>query len=125
MQYVCDDCPLQGIIFRYNSHVTRNVGKNAMPKGGRRSTTWTLGWKTAVIRVPEALEEQLLEMARVLDEGKECHVTGNDGLVTDNRAIDEAALKESANTFFMTILPKERLKAKRLIYKFIDSIGTS
>ena len=97
-----------------------------MSKSGRRSTTWTLGWKsgkTTVIRVPEALKEQLLEMARVLDEGKECHVTGNNSLVTDNRAIDEAALKELANSFLITILPKERLKAKRLIYKFIDSIG--
>ncbi len=46
-----------------------------MPKGGRRSTTWAPTWKsgkTTVIRVPEALEERLLEIARVLDDGENC-----------------------------------------------------
>ncbi len=96
-----------------------------MPKGGRRSTTWAPTWKsgkTTVIRVPEAFEDRLMEIARVLDEGGECHVAGNNRLVTDNKAIDEAALKEAANTFLMTVPPKERQMAKRLLYKFIDTI---
>jgi hypothetical protein len=50
-----------------------------------------------------------------MDEGGELPVTGN-------RVIDEAALKEAAATFLMTISPKERLKAKRLLYGFIESV---
>ncbi len=83
-----------------------------MPKGGRRSTTWTPGWrsgKTTVIRVPEVLAEKLLEIARVLDDGGELPVTGK-------RMIDTALLKESANTFLMTIPPK------KLLYGFIESV---
>ncbi len=86
-----------------------------MPKGGRRSTTWTPTWKsgkTTVIRVPEALEERLIEIARVLDKGEELPVTGN-------KTTDEVSLKERADTFLLTIPPKERLKAKRLLYGFI------
>ncbi len=89
-----------------------------MPKGGRRSTTWIPAWKsgkTTVIRVPEALEEKLLEIARLLDEGEDLPVTGN-------AAIDEAAMKESANTFLLTIPPKQRRAAKRLLYGFIESL---
>jgi len=51
-----------------------------MPKGGRRSTTWTPGWRsgrTTVIRIPEVLAEELLRIARVLDEGGVLPVTGN------------------------------------------------
>lgn len=65
-------------------------------------------------RVPEVLEERLLEIARVLDEGKALPVTGN-----------EAALQEAADTFLMTIPPKERLKAKRLLYGFIEKAAAS
>ncbi len=89
-----------------------------MPKGGRRSTTWAPTWKsgkTTVIRIPEALEEQLLEIARYLDEGRDLPVTGN-------KMIDETSLKERANTFLMTIPPKERRSAKKLLYGFIESV---
>ncbi len=88
-----------------------------MPKGGRRSTTWAPTWKsgkTTVIRVPEALEERLKEIARALDEAGELPVTGNQ--------VNAAALREAANTFLMTIPPKERLKAKKLLYGFIESV---
>ena len=95
-----------------------------MPKGGRRSTTWATAWKsgkTTVIRVPEVLAKELLRIARVLDEGGVLPVTGNsaesDSHVTGNRA----ALKEAADTFMMTIPPKERRSVRKLLYKFIDS----
>ncbi len=65
--------------------------------------------------MPEVLAEELLRVARSMDEGGELPVTGN-------RVIDEAALKEAAATFLMTISPKERLKAKRLLYGFIESV---
>ena len=88
-----------------------------MPKGGRRSTTWKPSWKsgkTTVIRVPEALAEKLLEVARVLDEGGEIdgHVPGNIPF-----------LKEPADQYLMTITPRERRSAKRLLYGFLKSIG--
>ncbi|MEH1959854.1 MAG: hypothetical protein V7L05_08200 [Nostoc sp.] len=41
-------------------------------KGGRRGTTWNSQWNhgdTKHIRVPAALEEQIIEFARALDSG--------------------------------------------------------
>ena len=70
-----------------------------MPRGGRRSTTWKPTWKhgkTRTIRIPILLADSILNLARILDEGKEvsehCLVTGNlsaesqgqNSLVTDN-----------------------------------------
>jgi hypothetical protein len=71
-----------------------------MPRGGRRSTTWGAEWKsgkTTVIRVPESLVEELLRLARILDEGGALSVTGKN-------EIDAASLKEAADTFLMTCL---------------------
>ncbi len=45
-----------------------------MPRGGRRSTTWKPTWKhgkTRTIRVPIVLADSILNLARILDEGKE------------------------------------------------------
>ncbi len=99
-----------------------------MAKGGRRSTTWATAWKsgkTTVIRVPEVLAKELLRIARVLDEGGVLPVTGNseesDSHVTGNQLVNAETLKESANTFMMTIPPKERRSVRKLLYKFIDS----
>lgn len=42
-------------------------------KGGRRGTTWQAQWnhgKTKHIRVPAALEQQIIEFARALDSGQ-------------------------------------------------------
>ncbi len=61
-----------------------------MPRGGRRSTTWKPTWKhgkTRTIRVPIVLADSILNLARILDEGK---VVSEDSLVTGN-------LKEAAN----------------------------
>ena len=60
-----------------------------MPRGGRRSTTWKPTWKhgkTRTIRVPIVLAESILNLARILDEGKE---VSKDSLVTGN--IEEIA----------------------------------
>ena len=92
-----------------------------MPKGGRRTTTWQPGWKsgkTTVIRVPEALTEKLLEAARVLDEGGEIDFNlSKKSLVTDN------TLEEAADAYLMTIPPKDRRNAKRIVYGFLKSIA--
>jgi hypothetical protein len=95
-----------------------------MPKGGRRTTTWQPGWKsgkTTVIRVPEALTEKLLEAARVLDEGSEIDYSvtnpSKKSLVTDN------TLEEAADAYLMTISPKDRRNAKRIVYGFLKSIA--
>ncbi len=59
-----------------------------MPRGGRRSTTWKPTWKhgkTRTIRVPIVLAESILNLARILDEGKK---VSEDSLVTGN--IEEA-----------------------------------
>ncbi len=56
-----------------------------MPRGGRRSTTWKPTWKhgkTRTIRVPIVLAESILNLARILDEGKE---VSEDSLVTGKR----------------------------------------
>jgi hypothetical protein len=56
-----------------------------MSKGGRRSTTWGNSWKhgkTTVIRVPEALADEIIEYARQLDEG-DCVLQGNIGELLD------------------------------------------
>jgi hypothetical protein len=102
-----------------------------MGKGGRRSTTWSAGWKsgkTTVIRIPEVLAEELLRLARVMDEGR-MPVTGNkseaDSQVTGDSTIDDGTLKEAADTFLMTIPPRDRRSAKKLLYRFIESIGPS
>ncbi len=50
----------------------------------------------------EALEEELLEIARLLDEGGSLPVTGKETVP------NEAALKEAADTFLTTISPRER-----------------
>ena len=77
-----------------------------------------------MIRIPEVLAEELLRIARVLDEGGALPVTGNltesDSHVTGNQLVNAETLKESANTFIMTIPPKERRSARKLLYKFID-----
>lgn len=65
-----------------------------MGKGGRRRTTWEPGWnlgKTKVIRVPEVITEELMEIARHLDTGGKCLLQGNqanqDSQVTGNAAV--------------------------------------
>jgi len=61
-----------------------------------------------------------------LDEGGELPVTGDasetDSHVTDNQTVDEVALKEAADTFLITVPPRERRSARKLLYKFIGKI---
>ena len=43
-----------------------------MPRGGRRSTTWSPTWnlgKTTTIRIPIAISQELLQIARKIDDG--------------------------------------------------------
>ena len=87
-----------------------------MTRGGRRSTTWDSPWqsgKTKLVRVPEALAQEILGYALQLDKGEVPRVTAQNG----------EALKEAADEFLMTIPPKDRRKAKRLLYKFLDGIN--
>lgn len=65
-----------------------------MPRGGYREgaggkPSWVHG-RTKVIRVPEALAEQVLEIARTLDTGKSLvHVTeSNNDPVTQSKVVD-------------------------------------
>lgn len=74
--------------------VTRSVDKTIMPRGGRRigaggKPTWRYG-KTKVIRVPEALAEKLLEIAKLLDADQPLvDVTSSkDEPVTESKVID-------------------------------------
>ena len=64
------------------------------------------------MRVPEALAEEILSLAHLLDRGETLPVTVK----------NKATLKEAADSFLMTIRPRDRRRAKRLLYKFIDSI---
>ena len=57
-----------------------------MPRGGLRSTSWKTTWKhgaTKTIRVPVALADRILEMAKALDERQDA--TSN-SLVAGNRS---------------------------------------
>jgi hypothetical protein len=97
-----------------------------MTKGGRRSTTWKPSWKsgkTTVIRVPEVLAEELLRIARRLDEGEALPVTVNSD-TGDNSHVtsDSNFLKEAADTFFITISPRYRRDAKRFLYGFLKEV---
>lgn len=65
-----------------------------MSKGGRRSTTWSPAWnlgKTKVIRIPEAIADELMEIARHLDNGNKCLLQGknenNNSHVTDDKTL--------------------------------------
>lgn len=92
-----------------------------MPKGGRRSTTWDKAWKsgkTTVIRVPEALADQILSAARTLDEGGLLPVTDKNKPVTGNKE----KLEEAAQAFLMTVQPRDRREAKKWIDRFIKSM---
>ena len=97
-----------------------------MTKGGRRSTTWKPSWKsgkTTVIRVPEALAEELIEIARRLDEGEKLPVTGNSNGESNSFVTgDRTSLKEAADTFLITISPRERRDAKRFLYRFLKTM---
>jgi hypothetical protein len=118
-----------------------------MSKGGRRSTTWNPAWnlgKTKVIRVPEKIADELMEIARYLDNGQKCvlqdnktlnisHVTGNNinlsnSHVTDNKLnnlvseireiIEKIKLKESgfkSNSF------GEGIKKLKELAKFLEA----
>ncbi|MGF1487527.1 MAG: hypothetical protein ACFBSE_10600 [Prochloraceae cyanobacterium] len=68
-----------------------------MPRGGRRSTTWKPTWKhgkTRTIRVPIVLAESILNLARILDEGKE---VPEHSLVTGNKEIQERLVTDNNN----------------------------
>ena len=97
-----------------------------MTKGGRRSTTWKPSWKsgkTIVIRVPEVLAEELLRVARCLDEEEALPVTVNSDTGDNSHVIsDSDFLKEAADMFLMTIPPRDRRDAKRFLYGFLKEI---
>jgi len=77
-----------------------------MPRGGRRSTTWKPTWKhgkTRTIRVPIVLADSILDLARILDEGKEVpvdsFVTGQNGDTVEKLdSEDRSAAIDALNT---------------------------
>ena len=80
-----------------------------------------------VIRIPEVMAEELLRVARVLDEAEKSPVTGktevgSDSHVTGDKSMKEVAMKDAVDSFLMTIPPRDRRNAKKLLYKFIESI---
>jgi len=95
-----------------------------MPRGGRRSTTWASSWqsgKTKLVRVPVALAEEILSYALLLDRGEVPSVTDQKEIlpVTDK---NRETLKAAADKFLVTLPPKDRRAAKKLLYKFIESV---
>jgi hypothetical protein len=93
-----------------------------MPKGGRRSTTWNSPWvnaPTKLVRVPIAIAEEILTLAKRIDRGEKL-------TETDEKATGESenveTLQEKADRFLMSIPPKDRRTAKRLLYRFIENL---
>lgn len=94
-----------------------------MPKGGRRSTTWNSSWvnvPTKLVRVPIAIAEEILTLAHRIDRGEK--IVKEEGEKVTNESENTKTLQEKADRFLMTIQPKERRAAKRLLYRFIDSL---
>ena len=83
-----------------------------MPKGGLRSTSWKPTWKhgpTKTIRVPIALAEQILQIAKLLDEG---HLISLYNLVTGNSEdvfLLDAQTKAIAASALSTALEMKRI----------------
>ncbi|AFZ11277.1 hypothetical protein Cri9333_2894 [Crinalium epipsammum PCC 9333] len=83
-----------------------------MPKGGLRSTSWKPTWKhgaTKTIRVPIALAEQILQIAKLLDEG---HNISLSSPVTDNKeqiSLLDAQTKAIAASALSTALSMKRI----------------
>lgn len=66
-------------------------------KGGRRSTTWSSTWnhgETKTIRVPIALSQAILDLARAVDEGKTVKVIDDDCASQDNDCLSQDKLIE-------------------------------
>ena len=83
-----------------------------MPKGGLRSTSWKPTWKhgaTKTIRVPIKLAEQILQLAKLLDEG---HNPCLDSVVTGNGEhipLLDAQSKAIAAEALSTVLEMKRI----------------
>ena len=83
-----------------------------MPKGGVRSTSWKPTWKhgaTKTIRVPIALAEQILQIAKILDEG---HNISLNSLVTDNS--EQASLLDAQTKVIAASALSTALSMKRI-----------
>ena len=80
-----------------------------MPRGGRRSTTWGSSWnlgKTKLIRVPIALADTIITIARRIDSEE----LDSNCLVTDKNR-DKLALLQAKNERAIALL-NESLKLK-------------
>lgn len=93
-----------------------------MPKGGRRSTTWDSPWinaPTKLVRIPIAITEEILALAHRIDQGEKLT---DENEKTTSEGDDVKTLQEKADRFLVSIPPKDRRAAKRLLYRFIDSL---
>ncbi|MDJ0727192.1 MAG: hypothetical protein QNJ38_18995 [Prochloraceae cyanobacterium] len=89
-----------------------------MPRGGRRSTTWKPTWKhgkTRTIRVPIVLADSILDLARILDEGKEVPV---DSFVTGNVEVQDSLVTDKNGDTVQKLDSKDRSAA-------IDALNTA
>ena len=96
------------------------IGK--MPKGGLRSTSWKPTWKhgaTKTIRVPIKLAEQILQLAKLLDEGHDINISSN-SLVTRNSEyvpLLDAQTKVIAKEALSTALSRKRIAMTKELKK--------
>ncbi len=85
-----------------------------MPKGGLRSTSWKPTWKhgaTKTIRVPIALAEQILQLAKLLDEEHNINISSN-SLVTrkiEYEPLLDAQTKAIVASALSTVLEMKRI----------------
>ena len=81
-----------------------------MPRGGRRSTTWGSSWnlgKTKLIRVPIALADTIISIARQIDSGE----LDSNCLVTDKNKNDIALLQAKKERVIALLNESLKLKA--------------
>lgn len=91
-----------------------------MPKGGARPNSgprpnWKHG-KTTTIRVPITLSNQLLEMARQLDEGNTYE------LVSNSKKLEPAVSKEIAQGYINDIFARFPLKDRKVVLKALSQL---
>ena len=87
----------------------------ARPGAGRKSK-----WRspTKMVRLPEQYEAQILEYAKLLDEGVEHTLTVHSETDEEDPDPESKSIEAIATEFLLTLTPKARKESKKLLDKF-------
>jgi len=104
--------------------MTNKSGRGGYRPGAGRKGEWKSG-KTKAVKLPESLIPRIVELARMLDEGGEINIKNDSVTESIAESVTESnnSLKAAADKFLVTLPPKDRRAAKRLLYKFIENLS--